>query len=52
MVTLQTENEMIINADLDSTLIPSYTCQFLFLCGAYRDTKETLSIDFEGQHFI
>lgn len=44
---------MIINNDLDSTLIPFSTRQFFFLLReVYGDTKETLSTDCEGQRFV
>lgn len=52
-LTTQTEVEMIINTDLDSTPIPSSTLPFFFLREAKRDTKKnSLSTDCEGQHFI
>lgn len=43
MLTIQTEAEMIINTDLDSTLNPPSTCQF-FLHGAYKNTRKELSL--------
>lgn len=48
MRTPQTAAEMIINNDLDSTLIPSFTRVFFFvfffsLHEGFRDTKATLS---------
>lgn len=45
MRTPQTAAEMIINNDLDSTLIPSFTHVFFFfsLHEGFRDTKATLS---------
>lgn len=46
MRTPQTAAEMIINNDLDSTLVPSFTRVFFFsfsLHEGFRDTKATLS---------